>query len=199
MPLRITLSVCSLAAAGMLSIPAQADTITISYSLVGGLLGPPVISGTTLAFDGFATGSVTQWNSAVNSAWNPVTFQNHNVADLRTGLASGRFSIAFANGDTLFGSLFEDASDIIASGGGTTEQTLTFSGGTGEFVGATGMASGPVAVGPGGVTASGSGTLTAPGVFAPEPGTLTLLSAGLTVLAMRRKLLRRAGRVKTQG
>jgi hypothetical protein len=182
-------SACILGIACIASIPAEADTITILYSFAGALVAPPVITGTTFTADGLATGSVTQWNPAVNALWNPVTFHTHNVADLTTGLNNGSFFMTFANGDMLSGNLFENDTAIVASGTGTAPQRLTFTGGTGEFVGASGVVTGEALIGSTGFTTSGSGTLTAPGVFAPEPGSVALLFGGLVVIAARRKLL----------
>lgn len=191
MQFRTTATICALAIACIAGIPAQADTITISYSFTGETTAPPVISGTTLTVDGLATGSVTQWNPAVNALWNPATFHTHNMVDLTNGLNNGSFSIVFANGDILSGTLFENDSAVnVATGAGPFTQTLTFTAGTGEFLGATGSVSGGGLITSTGFTTSGSGTLTAPGVFAPEPGSLALLFGGLTVIAARRKLLR---------
>src|ERR1043165_4351111 len=118
-------------------VSAQAGTISISYSLSGGPTGPPVVSGTTLILEGLFTGSVLSGNTVLNAAWNPVTYSDHSVADLTTGLLNGTFTITFANGDALFGNVFEDVSALVASGGtGPFSQTFTFSGGTGEFAGA---------------------------------------------------------------
>jgi hypothetical protein len=175
-------------------VSAQAGTIGISYSLSGGPTGPPIVSGTTLILDGLFTGSVLSGNPALNAAWNPVTYSDHSVADLTTGLLNGAFHIAFANGDMLSGTVFEDVSAIIATGGiGPFTQTLTFTGGTGEFAGATGSTSG------GGVgtstvtTVSGSGTLTAPGIVTPEPASGLLILGGLAVIAAKRRLIRQQG------
>ena len=129
-----------------------------------------------------------QWNSAVNAFWNPVTFRAHSIVDLTTGLNNGTFSMLFANGDMLQGTLFEDDSGSASSGSGAAPQTLTFTSGTGQFEGATGMLSGLFVIGSNGFTTSGTGALTAPQVFAPEPASTTLLLCGCIVVAARRKL-----------
>lgn len=187
-----TITICALAIASIATLPAQADTITISYSFAGATTAPPVITGTTLTVDGLATGSVTQWNPAVNAVWNPATFHTHNVVDLTTGLDNGSFSILFASGDMLSGNLFENDSAVnVATGSGPFTQTLTFTGGTGEFLGAMGAVSGGGLITSTGFTTSGNGSLTAAGVFAPEPAPAALLLfGGLAVIAARRKLLR---------
>jgi hypothetical protein len=150
-------------------VSAQAGTISISYSLSGGPAGPPVVSGTTLILDGLFTGSVLSGDPVLNAAWNPVMYSDHSVADLTTGLLNGTFSITFANGDALFGNVFEDVSALVASGGtGPFSQTLTFSGGTGEFAGASGSTSGGGIATSSGSTVSGSGILTSTGVNAPS-------------------------------
>ncbi len=166
------------------SITARADTIAITYSFAGHTLGAPVITGTTLTVDGAASGSVLSGNSALNTAWNPVTFNTHNVVDLTNGLNNGSFSMTFANGDTLFGGLFENDSAVLATNTGPFTQTLTFKGGTGDFAGATGSVSGGGLIGTTGFTTSGSGTLDAPAV--PEPASTALLLSGLAFLIVRR-------------
>lgn len=182
----------ALGIACVVSIPAAADTITVSYSFAGATTGAPVITGTTLTVDGLATGSVTQWNPAVNALWNPVTFHTHNVVDLTNGLDNGSFSMVFANGNMLSGDLFENDSAVnLATGTGPFTQTLTFTGGTGEFLGATGSVSGGGLITSTGFTTSGSGTLTAAGVSAPEPAPVALLFGGLGFIAAAgRKRLR---------
>jgi hypothetical protein len=169
-------------------VSAQAGTISISYNLSGGPTGPPVVSGTTLILDGLFTGSVLSGNPVLNAAWNPVTYSDHSVADLTTGLLNGTFSITFANGDALFGNVFEDVSALVASGGtGPFSQTFTFSGGTGEFVGASGSTSGGGIATSTGSTVSGSGILTAAGVNAPEPGSVALFLGGLVAIVIKRR------------
>jgi len=178
------LTACILGIASIVSIPAAADTITTSYSFAGATTGPPVITGTTLTVDALATGSVTQWNPALNALWNPATFHTHNVVDLTNGLDNGSFSIVFANGDMLSGNLFENDSAVnVATGTGPFTQKLTFTEGTGEFLGATGSVSGGGLITSTGFATSGSGTLTAAGISAPEPASFLLLFAGLGFLA----------------
>jgi hypothetical protein len=165
---------------------AQAGTIGISYTLSGGPTGPPVVSGTNLILDGLFTGSVLSGNPTLNAAWNPVTYTDHSVADLTTGLLNGTFTITFANGDALFGNVAENVSALLATGGtGPFTQTFTFTGGTGEFVGAVGSTSGGGIAGDTGSTVSGSGFLTAAGVNSPEPGSLALLVAGLGAIVIK--------------
>ncbi len=66
---------------------------------------------------------------ALNAAWNPVTYSDHNVIDLTTGLLNGTLMMTFANADELFGNLFEDVSALAATGGiGPFTQTSTFTG-----------------------------------------------------------------------
>lgn len=92
--------------------------------------------------------------------------------------------MTFANGDTLFGGLFENDSAVLATNTGPFTQTLTFKGGTGDFAGATGSVSGGGLIGTTGFTTSGSGTLDAPAV--PEPASTALLLSGLAFLIVRR-------------
>ena len=173
-------SITILATLCALAIPAHANSIAITYSLTGGPIADPVLSGTTLILDGLFTGSVLSSDAGLNTVWNPVTYSDHSAADLTTGLLNGTFNIVFANGDTLFGNVFEDVSAVIATGTGPFTQALTFSGGTGEFAGATGSTSG---AGLAGGTVSGSGVLNAPAV--PEPASAALLLGGLALLSAR--------------
>jgi uncharacterized membrane protein YgcG len=177
--------------ASIASIPVRADTIGIAYSFVGGPVAPPIQNGTTLILEGLDTGSVTQWNPAVNALWNPVTFHDNSVVDLTTGLLSGSFSMTFANGDMLSGNLFEDVSAVVATGTGPFTQKLTFTGGTGKFAGATGSTSGGGFAGTSG-SSSGSGTLTAAGVSAPEPASIALAGFGVTAILVWTRRRRRA-------
>jgi PEP-CTERM motif len=171
-------SITTLAILCALAIPAQGNSIAITYSLTGGPIAEPVVSGTTLILDGLFTGSILSSDPGLNVPWNPVTYSDHSVIDLTTGILNGTFDIVFADGDTLFGNVFEDVSAVVATGTGPFTQTLTFIGGTGEFAGATGSASG---AGLAGGTVSGSGLLNAPAV--PEPASVALLLFGLAVIS----------------
>jgi hypothetical protein len=186
---RLAVSAACLLTACLGGVSAHAGTISFSYSLSGGPTGPPIVSGTSLILDGLFTGSILSGIPALNAAWNPVTYTDHSVADLTTVLLNGTFNIKFANGDMLFGNLFEDVSAVISTGGvGPFTQAFTFTGGTGAFVGATGTASG-AGLGTSSVTTvSGSGTLTAAGVTTPEPASIALVLGGVVVFFTSRKL-----------
>jgi hypothetical protein len=191
MLLRTLLRICTavvllLCASLVASVPARAGTINITYSLtgVGTVTG---MTSTTLDLTGAFTGSVDQANPAENAVWNPVTYNDVSQANLSTGILNGTFSIAFANGEILSGTVDENVSAIISSptGTGPFTQTLTFTAGTGEFAGVSGSASGTGFVGAVTGTVSGSGILAAPGLVAPEPGSIALMLGGLTFIALR--------------
>src|SRR4051794_12085089 len=91
---------------------AKAATIPVTYSLTGGATGPPVMSGSTLVLDGLFTGSFTSGNPSLDNIWNPLTYRDHSVIDLTTGLLHGSISIVFNDGDTLTGNVFEDVSAV---------------------------------------------------------------------------------------
>ena len=171
--------------------PALAGTVSITYSFTGGLTAPPDLQADGLHLQASATGTVDEFNPVVNAAWNPVTFDTTDVLDLSTGLDNGTFTWSFANGDKLFGTMFEDDTMVNPMTNiGPYLQTLTFTGGTGEFLGAMGSSSGNGFLSAPTFTISGSGSLTAPGLESvPEPGSLSLmLGAGLVgAMALRRK------------
>ncbi len=189
MPLRTLLKICTtvislLCASLIASVPARAGTINITYSLTGTGTVTGMTS-TSLNLTGAFTGSVKQADAAKNAVWNPVTYNDVSQASFSTGLLNGTFSIAFANGEMLSGMLAENVSALIASNGtGPFTQTLTFTAGTGEFAGVSGSASG-TGLGGAVTTVSGSGTLTAPGLVTPEPGSIALMLGGLTFIALR--------------
>lgn len=182
------LAITILATLCALAILAHANSISITYSLFGGPTGTPVLAGTTLTLDGLFTGSVLSGDPGLDAAWNPVTYQDHSVIDLTTGILNGNFSIMFANSDTLFGDVIEDVSAVVATGTGPYTQAWTFTGGTGEFAGATGSASGTGFAGSTGGPVSGSGVIDAPAV--PEPASVVLFIGGLAFLGVTRRRLR---------
>jgi hypothetical protein len=177
-----------------LAASAHADSIPITYSLSG--MGTVVGStNTTLTLDGQFSGSVLSGDPNLNAAWNPVSYTDHSVADLTTGLLNGTFSFVFANGETLSGNVSEDVSAVIANGTGAFTQTLSFTGGTGEFAGVTGSASGSGSVDTTVTTVSGSGTLNTAAV--PEPSPAALLVGALALMVARRCRLGRSGARKS--
>lgn len=126
-----------------LAVPAQADSIAVTYSLTGtGTVQSA--TDTTLTLAAAAYGSVLSGSSDLNEAWNPVSYSDVSVLDFTTNLLNGDFTLTFADGDTLTGTVFEDQTipDTSATQTGPFSQTLTFTQGTGEFAGATGSVSG---------------------------------------------------------
>lgn len=174
----------------LLSQPAAAATINIAYSFNG---TADVVDGTatTLTLVALAHGSITSSDEALNALWNPVSYSDTSVLDFNTGLLNGTFTITFADGATLMGSVFEDNTAVLQSPDqtGPFTQTLTFSDGTKEFTGATGQASGPGLVGTTDFSAAGSGTLNASAV--PEPASGLLVFGGLAAALAGRRLARR--------
>jgi hypothetical protein len=182
----------AVAAVIALAVPARADSIAITYNLTGtGTVQSA--TDTTLTLVASASGSILSSDPGRNAAWNPVSYSDVSVLDLTTGLLNGNFSLVFADGDTLLGTVFEDDSTIDASPSqtGLFPQTLTFTAGTGEFAGATGSVSGQGFLGTTVFTVSGSGTVNTAAV--PEPAPAALLFGGLALISIRRWRPRRNG------
>jgi hypothetical protein len=166
------------------AISMRADSIPLSYSLTGN--GTVIAStDTTLTLNTEAGGSILSNDSALNTAWNPVSYSELCVLDFTTNLLQGAFTITLQNGDTLTGTDLEDDSVVDASPTqtGPFSQTLTFTGGTGEFADATGSVSGIGYLGTTEFTVMGTGAINT--ASAPEPVTVVLFVAGLLVLFLR--------------
>jgi hypothetical protein len=186
-----------LGASLILAGPAHAGTVGITYSFSGSLTAPPAFEADGLHLQASAGGTVDEFDPAVNAAWNPVTFDTTDTLDLGTALDHGTFTWTFANGDKLFGTMFEDDTSVdFTTNIGPYLQLLAFTGGTGEFAGVTGSSSGNGflnAQNNPNFTISGSGFLTGPGlVSAPEPGSITLLGGFLITLLRYRRPGKRA-------
>jgi len=162
-------------------MPARASNIPISYSFTG--TGTEVdSSATTLTLDASASGSFLSHDLALDASWNPITYTDRSVLDFTTNLLNGSFTISFADGDTLFGHVFEDQSVVDASPTqtGPFPQTLTITGGTGAFALASGSLSGEGFLGTSNFTVSGSGSIDV--ATAPEPASALLLCSSLVLL-----------------
>lgn len=189
------LEVCLLALFCGLGSEGSAAVITITYSLSGSISSVPISAGTTLTFDSTSNLSVLSGDATLNAAWNPVVGADHNVVDFSTGRNNAVFAWTFAGGDKLFGTLLEDVSHLDQTGAGPFTQTFTFTGGTGEFSGASGSVSGSGVGTASGFTSSGNGTINAPAV--PEPASSALVGGGFAalLLALRRSKASGSGRV----
>ncbi len=168
------------------STPAQAGTVSVTYSFSGALAGTPVISGNFLTVEGIGTGSVDEFNPAVNGLWNPVTLDTFDDVNLTTGLNNGTFTMTFADGDTLAGTLFENDQQVnIATATGPITQILTFTSGTGMFAGVSGTTTSTGSLTGGAYSLTGSGFLSAPALLTPEPQSWLLAFTGLALFATR--------------
>lgn len=157
------------------------DSIPVKINLTGAPVTPLVMTGTTVTFESAATGSILSNDPGLSTGWNPVMFHCYDAIDLTTALDNAIFTLTFANGDTLFGSLVDDDSTVLATFTGPYTAIMTFTGGTGEFLGATGSILGGGFIAGSGFTLSGSGTVTAPGLVATtsEPSTWLLSLSGM--------------------
>ena len=168
------------------SFPAQADTVSISYSFSGALAGTPVVNGNFLTVEGIGTGSVDDYNPAVNAIWNPVTLDTFDDVNLTTGINNGTFTMKFANGDTITGTLYENDQQVnINTATGPMTQILTFTSGTGMFAGVSGTTNSTGSLVAGAYSLTGSGFVSAPAVVSPEPQSLLLAFGGLALFATR--------------
>lgn len=112
----VSISALLLLYSAFMAIPLTAGTVSIAWSGAGvAPAGTPVVTATTLSFTSTATGSLTQWNPAVNALWNPVGFQGQDVVNLNTGIDNASITLTFADGDTLTGNLVGNVSAILAS------------------------------------------------------------------------------------
>lgn len=180
-------------------IPVQASSIPITYTLGG--TGTVVAStDTTLTLQADAIGSFLTGDSTLNASWNPVTYSDLSVLDFNTGVLNGTFTFSFDNGETLVGNVFEDDSVIDASPSqtGPFPQTLTFTGGTGEFAGATGSLSGEGLLGTTDFSVSGSGSLNVAATPEPASGTLFLCGLALLIAGAWRSGMKRQVKVPRQ-
>lgn len=168
---------------------AEAGSIAITCNLAG--TGTVVGSTpTTLMLNAQATDSVLSSDPALNAAWNPISYSDQSVLELTTNLLNGSFTMGFADGDTLVGTVFEDDTAVNNSPSqtGPFPQTLTFIGGTGAFAGASGSVSGTGYLGAINFTVTGNGNLNTSAV--PEPTSAPFLLAGLVSLGVSYRLKR---------
>ncbi len=168
----LSAAACVLVLSFCAAIPAQADTIIVTYSLsgsgTGDPLNPPLIGAATGVL--FPLGIV---------AWSDMIFP-----DLATGTGDGTFQMKFLDGDTLFGTLHY-VGDFSTFPIVPFTQLLNVTGGTGALLFYHGTLTGLEISNQlnGTFTSIGSGTLET----TPEPESLVLLGTGLASLLAYRK------------
>ena len=171
----VTLSFCA-------APSAQANTISVTYSLSGSSGGdpmkPPLL--------GNATGSLSPLGSII---WNDSIFP-----DLATGAGDGTFKMTFTDGDTLFGTAHYQG-DFSSFPLVPFTQLLTVTGGTGALLPYHGTLTGIELSNQldGSFTSSGSGTLDT--AATPEPESAVLLGTGLACLLAYRMRALLIGRI----
>jgi hypothetical protein len=159
--------------------PAHAQpTVTFSGNFTGNIVsrGPGRCGPGRLTFDLTVSGFLSPFGAATGtqSACNvPGTFS----------FFDGLFSLTFVGGATLFGT-YHGTLTPIAPPLFQGNSTLTITGGTGIFAGATGggTSTGTQNFATGTVVFQPTGTVSAPGLV-PEPSTFALLAAGLAAVA----------------
>ena len=163
---------CALALSICAVPTAPAETINVTYSLIGSGTGdplnPPLI--------GSATGSLLPLGSVI---WSDMIFP-----DLSTGSGDGTFKMTFTDGDTLFGTLHVQG-DFSFFPIVPFTQLLTVTGGTGALFYYHGTLTGLELSNQldGTFTSSGAGTLET----TPEPESVVLFGTGLACLLAYRK------------
>jgi PEP-CTERM motif len=165
---------------GALALPAQADTITSS----GTLTGTSTITATSnpAVFDSSFTGSGTDSVSGPFTGTNMATL---NFTSLTTFTSSGTFVNVLAGG-TLFGTFTGSGT----GSGDTTAITIdsVITGGTGIFAGDRGKSTiTGISTTTSPTMSSFTGTYTTSITTVPEPGSVTLLLAGIGFLLVMRK------------
>ncbi|MFL6463485.1 MAG: PEP-CTERM sorting domain-containing protein [Bryobacteraceae bacterium] len=154
------------------AMTVQAATINVTYAFSGTGSGDP----TNPPIIGSGTGSLSPLGSM---KWTGLNYIN-----LTTGENNGTFTIAFANGDTLVGTLHEQ-DDLSSPPTVPFTQVLNVTGGTGSFLWYNGTLTGggTINLAAGTFSTAGSGTLST----TPEPGSVALLLVGLVCLVTYRK------------
>ena len=158
------------------SKPLEGDTISATYQFRGTAQNVVIANGFVTS-DGIAFGSVNDVQG--------VDFDTHNRVNLSNLQNFGTFTMIFPNGDTAYGNLSEDDQVSLVTFSGPFSQTLTFTGGTGEFENLSGTLMGGGFIYPTYYTTSGAGTLTGPDLVAsPEPRAVLLLLVGLSIAGL---------------
>ena len=158
---------------------ARAATTAVTLVVVALIvLAVPATAGTAVPFKGRVQGaetstmidpghlSVTRENTGNATHLGHFTAVEHFVVDLTTlpPTATGTEVFTAANGDLVFATTFGVATPIPGTTNLSLEETVTITGGTGRFAGATGTVTGERVLAATGMSAgSFDGTITSPG------------------------------------
>ena len=172
-----------------MAIPAQADTTPFTFDVIYDVFvsSPPTPGHLTVESTATGSGTYSPFGNATYSETGSVTFGVLPSGDLFPFLVDLTFAASFNGGADSFTGTDVHKHD---AAGNFISETITITGGTGTFSGATGFATpNTVGIAPSGnpspnyfgtLETSGSGQITAPGLMAtPEPTTLAFLGTGL--------------------